>query len=335
MMLRTARRLAGRLKREAPLLAAGITDQAARRLSKRHLNGTRALEPSGLPLLRRRPEKIYGQLGTLEVRLARSRQEILRAQRLRYEVFYEEMSAVPGIVASMRRLDQDAYDAVCDHLLVVDRAAPAKSAKGWVSARHPSVVGTYRVLRQENAPRGLGFYTQNEYDIAPLIAARSPGYRFMELGRSCVLKPYRNKRSVELLWHGLWTYVREHKVDVMIGCASFEGIDPKAHAMALSFLHHHALAPPEWHCKAHGHLHQSMNLMPKDEIDIKAALKAMPPLIKGYLRLGAFIGEGAVIDRQFGTTDVLIILPVEKIDPRYFEHFGAPNEVKSRIAQDA
>jgi putative hemolysin len=154
----------------------------------------------------------------------------------------------------------------------------------------------------------------------------------MELGRSCVMKPYRSKRSVELLWHGLWTYVREHKVDVMIGCASFEGTDPAAHAMALSYLHHYAMAPADWRCAAHAPLHQKMDLVAKDKIDLKQALKAMPPLIKGYLRLGAFVGDGAVIDRQFGTTDVLVILPVEKIDPRYFEHFGAPSEVRSRIA---
>jgi putative hemolysin len=154
----------------------------------------------------------------------------------------------------------------------------------------------------------------------------------MELGRSCVLKAYRNKRTVELLWHGLWTYVREHKVDVMIGCASFEGTDPAQHAVALSYLHHNALAPPEWRCRAHSHLYVPMDWLPKEQIDAKAALKALPPLIKGYLRLGAFVGEGAVIDRQFGTTDVIIILPVEKIDPRYFEHFGTPDEVTSRIA---
>jgi putative hemolysin len=193
------------------------------------------------------------------------------------------------------------------------------------------VVGTYRVLRQDVAERSLGFYTQGEYNIAPLIASK-PDLRFMELGRSCVLRSYRTKRSVELLWHGLWTYVREHKVDVMIGCASFEGTDPQAHAMALSFLHHHAMAPAEWRVPAHEHIHVPMDYLPKERIDMKAALKAMPPLIKGYLRLGAFVGDGAVIDRQFGTTDVLIVLPVSKIDPRYLDYFGAPSEVQSRIA---
>ena len=291
-----------------------------------------------LPLLVRKPApKIYGRIGNLEVRLAQGRKDILSAQRLRFEVFYEEMSAKPSVIAGMRRLDQDPYDAICDHLLVIDRSSEAAGihAKPWTANRKPSVVGTYRVLRQEVAQRSLGFYTESEYDIAPLIAAKSPRYRFMELGRSCVLAPYRTKRSVELLWHGLWTYIREHKVDVMIGCASFAGTDPNTHAMALSFLHHHALAPPEWRCRAHDHLYVPMNRMPAGMVDVKAALKELPPLIKGYLRLGAFVGDGAVIDRQFGTTDVLVVLPVEKIDPRYFGHFGAPDEVKSRVAAEA
>jgi L-ornithine Nalpha-acyltransferase len=279
-----------------------------------------------------RPPRVYGRLGSLEVTLARTTADVRMAQRLRYDVFYREMSAVPNVTAQFRQRDEDPHDAVCDHLLVFDRDAEKPAGAGWSSGRKHRVVGTYRVLRQEMAERGNGFYTQGEFDIAPLLAARAGTHRFMELGRSCVLKPYRTKRTVELLWHGLWTYVREHGVDVMIGCASFEGTDPDRHAMALSFLHHHALAPPEWRVGAHSHLHVAMERLPKAEVDVKAALKALPPLIKGYLRLGAFVGDGAVIDRQFGTTDVLICLPVEKIDPRYFEHFGKPDELESRIS---
>jgi putative hemolysin len=294
----------------------------------------RALRDAGgsaFPLLK--ADKVYGKIGSLEVRLARRWRDVRLAQRLRYKVFYEEMSAVPSLRAELRRRDEDPYDAVCDHLLVVDgNVAPA--FEPWGGLRRSKVVGTYRVLRQDVAARSLGFYTQSEYDIEPLIKAR-PHHRFMELGRSCVLAPYRNKRTVELLWHGLWTYVREHKVDVMIGCASLPGTDPDQHAMALSFLHYNALAPEEWRCRAHDHLHVDMARLPREQVDAKAALKSLPPLVKGYLRLGAYVGDGAVIDRQFGTTDVLIILPVEKIDPRYFGHFGMPDELKSRIAVDA
>jgi putative hemolysin len=280
-----------------------------------------------------KPVKIYGGIGNLEVRLARTQGDLRRAQRLRYHVFYEEMSATPDLKAKLSRRDEDRYDAICDHLLVVDKGPPSQNRKPW--HRGPRIVGTYRVLRQEAAERNGGFYTQGEYDIAPLIAAKRDKYSFMELGRSCVLKAYRNRRTVELLWHGIWTYVREHGVDVMLGCASFPGVDPGEHATALSFLHHNCRAPESWRVRAHDHLYVDMNMMQAAQVNAKEALKNMPPLIKGYLRLGAYIGDGAVIDRQFGTTDVLIVLPVEAIDPRYFSHFGAPSEAISAISQDA
>lgn len=277
-----------------------------------------------------RMHKIYGRIGNLEVRLARSRGDLRRAQKLRYEVFYEEMDAVPNAAAMLTRRDEDPFDDICDHLLVVDHGdLVTTAAQPW--RKRPRVVGTYRVLRQDIAEAHGGFYSQSEYDIAPLIASKRRDYHFMELGRSCVLKPYRNRRTVELLWHGIWTYVREHGVDVMIGCASFPGVDPKQHATALSFLYHNALAPKEWRVKAHDRLHVNMNMMPAKDVDAKAAMKAIPPLIKGYLRLGAYIGDGAVVDRQFGTTDVLIILPVEAIDSRYFGHFGAPEDTISAL----
>ncbi|MEJ2117345.1 MAG: GNAT family N-acyltransferase, partial [Alphaproteobacteria bacterium] len=223
--------------------------------------------------------KVYGTLGNLEVRLARTRGDLRRAQKLRYEVFYEEMDAIPNTKAMISRRDRDPYDAVCDHLLVVDRGKMIPGSRIW--RKRPRVVGTYRVLRQEVAERHGGFYTQGEYDIAPLLDARNKNYKFMELGRSCVLKPYRNRRTVELLWHGIWTYVREHGVDVMIGCASFPGVDPSAHALPLSFLHHHARAPEEWLVRAHDKYYVDMNMMPAESINMKEALKAMPPLIKG------------------------------------------------------
>ena len=152
--------------------------------------------------------------------------------------------------------------------------------------------------------------------------ARHHGLRFLELGRSCVLAPYRNKRTVELLWHGIWTYVLQHNLDVMIGCASLEGTDPDKLALQLSFLHHYARAPEAWRARALPHRYVEMNRLRRSAIDPKAALRALPPLIKGYLRLGATFGDGAVIDRQFGTTDVLVILPVATINARYVAHFG-------------
>ncbi len=260
-------------------------------------------------------DPVLGRIGSLEVRLATTTQEIRRAQKLRFKVFYEEMSAVPTGAALLSRRDADDYDYLCDHLLVLDHDAKTLRKK------KPKVVGTYRLLRQDLAEKHEGFYTRGEYDIAPLLKAHA-GSRFLELGRSCVLEPYRNKRTVELLWHGIWTYVLHYKIDVMLGCASLEGTNPQDLALPLSFLHHYAAAPEPWQASALPERFSRMDLLPKDAVDPKAALHALPPLIKGYLRLGATFGTGAVIDRQFGTTDVLVILPVSAINPRYIDHFG-------------
>ena len=258
--------------------------------------------------------RTLGRLGALEVRLARNAAEIRRAQKLRYRVFYREMSAVPDATSFLSRRDVDPFDAVCDHLLVVDHGAPRLR-------KTPPVVGTYRLLRQEVADRQSGFYSAGEFDVDALVSRHS-GLRFLELGRSCVLAPYRNKRTLELLWHGIWTYVLAHRIDVMIGCASLEGTDPDRLALPLSFLHHYARAPEAWRAAALPGRYVDLNRMPKSAVNPKAALQSLPPLIKGYLRIGAFVGDGAVVDRQFGTTDVLIVLPVAGINSRYVEHFG-------------
>jgi putative hemolysin len=260
-------------------------------------------------------DPVLGRLGSLEVRLARSGSEIRQAQRLRYKVFYQEGSATPSRRARLLRRDIDAFDASCDHLLVLDHAAPGLRRRG------PAIVGTYRLLRQDAAEEALGFYTAREYDIAPLVSAHA-GMRFLELGRSCVLAPYRTKRTVELLWHGIWTYVLHHRIDVMIGCASLEGTDLQRLALPLSFLHHFARAPEPWRARALPGKYAAMNLLERDAVDPKAALHALPPLIKGYLRLGATFGDGAVVDEGFGTTDVFVVLPVPAINPRYIHHFG-------------
>ena len=208
--------------------------------------GGRSLIPPGATPIRFKVPKAtpelgpsLGRIGNLEVCLATRKSEIRRAQRLRYQVFYEEMSAIPTGMAMLSRRDVDAYDAVCDHLLVIDHAAT--DAKPFRKAR-PKVVGTYRLLRGEAAERNFGFYSASEFDIAPLLAAH-PGKRLLELGRSCVLKPYRTKRTVELLWAGIYAYVLHHRIDALIGCASLDGTDPARLALPLSFLHHHAPRP--------------------------------------------------------------------------------------------
>jgi L-ornithine Nalpha-acyltransferase len=261
---------------------------------------------------------VLGRLGSLEVRLATTRKDIRRAQKLRYQVFYDEMGATPTAAQQLLRRDKDAFDRVCDHLLVYDMAhqsAPLKRPK-------PRVVGTYRLLRQDVAEANFGFYSASEFEIAPLIG-RHPHLKFLELGRSCVLKPYRTKKTVELLWQGIWAYVLHHKLDVMFGCASLEGTNPLTIREELAFLQKQAGATGEWHAAARPERAVPMDLIPEAKLDPRRALAALPPLVKGYLRLGCMIGDGAVIDRQFGTTDVLIILPVGRIDRRYITYYGA------------
>jgi putative hemolysin len=262
-----------------------------------------------------RPAQSLGRMGSLEVRLAQTAAEVRQAQKLRYRVFYQEGSAIPNPGRLFARRDVDAYDAICDHLLVLDHAAHDAH-----SANRPAVVGTYRLLRQTLAEDHGGFYTASEFDIGDLIARQSQ-LQFLELGRSCVLAPYRNKRLVELLWRGISGYITQYRTDVMIGCASLDGTEPRQLAMLLSFLHHYARAPEQWRARALPKRYVEMNRMSKEAIDPKAALRALPPLLKGYLRLGAFVGDGAVVDHEFGTTDVLIVLPMSAVKSRYLEHF--------------
>ena len=263
----------------------------------------------------------FGQRGHLRARLAQSAEDLQASQRLRYKVFYQEMNAQSDRLIDATGLDQDRFDPICDHLLVIN-TTPAGNSDA-VMMHDGELVGTYRLLRQEVAEQHHGFYTQGEFDIAPLLQRKSE-LRFLELGRSCVLAEHRSKPVVELLWQGIWNFVRMHQVDVMFGCASLEGTEIQHHSAALSFLAHHAQAPAEWSVRAVAGRYVDMKQIALPALDAKRALASLPPLIKGYLRLGCFIGDGAVTDTQFNTTDVLIILPVSVINPRYFERFGQP-----------
>mgnify|MGYP002402590252 FL=1 len=256
---------------------------------------------------------ILGRIGPLEVRLARDTEEVAAAQAIRFRVFYQEMGARSSSQSAEER-DADRFDAVCDHLLVIDTTLPGTECD--------RIVGTYRLLPQEQALAAGGFYSEAEFELEKLIA-RHPDRRFLELGRSCVLPAYRSKRTIELLWQGIWAYCRRNRIDVMTGCASFHGTVPAAHAEALSFLAHYCQADGAWSIQARSKRYVSMDLMPLEAIDAKAALSGMPPLIKGYLRLGAKFGEGCVIDWDFCTTDVFVVLPVEAISERYIAYYGA------------
>lgn len=259
----------------------------------------------------------------IEVRVAQTQAEIEAAQRVRYSVFYEELHAVPTPAMQANRRDWDKYDPFCDHLLAVDRSAVDENGQ-------PVVIGCYRVMGSEGAMRAGGFYTSGEFDISELLKSVKQGARLLELGRSCVLREYRSKPMVmQLLWRAIIAYVVRHRIDVMFGCASFEGTDPREFATQLSYLHHFHPIRGGLTARALPQLYIDMNMVPKEDIDPRAALHELPALIKGYVRAGAQIGDGAVIDHQFSTTDVLIYYPMDQMAPRYRARFGLPELPKA------
>jgi putative hemolysin len=252
--------------------------------------------------------------------LSRDPFDIRAAQELRFRVFYEELRARPDAANLANRCDADEFDAVCDHLLVIDDAGERSS-----TLSSGKVVGTYRLLAQRGASANGGFYSEREFDVSSLLARR-PAVHFMELGRSCVLSTHRSQPVLELLWFGIWNFVRRNRIDAMFGCASLPGTDADALQMQLSYLIHDFSAPPEWRVCAVAGRAVAMNRLPEGSYDRRAASRSLPPLLRGYTRLGCFVGDGAVIDRQFNTTDVFVLMPVSRIASRYSARFASPGE---------
>ena len=265
-----------------------------------HAIGVRA--PPNLPF----PEVRAGNLG---VRLAFTPAEIDAVEALRYRVFYGEMGAEPDAATARTGRDRDRFDAIADHLLVVDHAI-GSGAEG--------VVGTYRLIQHDAAKRLGGFYSASEYDISPILSF--PGH-IMELGRSCVDAAYRNRAAMQLLWRGIAAYVFHYQIDLMFGCASLPGTDPDAVAMELTYLYLNHLAPPALRPRALPHRFVEMRRLRPEMLDPKRALALLPPLVKGYLRLGGFVGDGAVIDRQFNTTDVAVVVKTDLVTDKYYRHY--------------
>lgn len=239
------------------------------------------------------------------LRLASSDSDIRAAQRLRYEVFVEELKGDGPLIDHRNRLEKDEFDTFFDHLLLIDTKPE--------SEKNGDVVGVYRIMRDDQAADAGRFYSEDEYDLAPL---KNSGRRLLELGRSCVHRDYRGGTSMFHLWNGLGHYVLEHDIEILFGVASFHGIDIDAFKEPLSYLWHHHLAPSEIRAKVKAPHFQSMKLMEKDEIDAKSARKAMPPLIKAYLRLGGVVGDGAFVDHSFNTTDVLLMMDTERVSAK-------------------
>ena len=258
------------------------------------------------------PAAISGKIGSLSTRLAVSPAEVEESQHIRYQVFCEEMSAAKNQARLLTQRDSDDHDALCDHLLMIESNAPGGK----------KIVGTQRFFVKSSKDRTGTFYSQPEFDLEGL-AKRFPDKKFMELGRSCILSDYRNKRTMELMWHGTWAYALHHKVDVMVGCASFEAKGFDKIAPSLAFLAKNALCDDEWDTPATSKDAVSITGFELPQENTKRALAGLPPLIKGYLRLGAKFSRQAVPDPDFGTIDILVVLPVATINPRYVNYYGA------------
>ncbi|MEM9010744.1 MAG: GNAT family N-acyltransferase [Pseudomonadota bacterium] len=249
--------------------------------------------------------------GRFTVRLAETDAEIRAAQRLRYRVFVEEMGATPSAEDRALGLERDIFDPYFDHLLLIDRAAPS-------DALDERVIGVYRLMRGSVARTGRGFYGATEYDLSAL---EDQGRETLELGRSCIAPAFRGGIAMHLLWMGLARYVLERDIQILFGVASFHGTDLEALAGPLSLLHHEHMAPPDLRVRALPQHYVSMDRMPLDQIDRRAAMRATPSLIKGYIRLGGFVGDGAYVDRSFNTTDVCLIMDTTRMQQRYRDYY--------------
>lgn len=237
---------------------------------------------------------------TFAVRLAKTDADRQAAQRLRYQVFVQELGGSGDMVDHAAGLELDRFDAFCDHLLLTDISLD-------------EVVGVYRVMRSDQAEAAGQFYSADEYDLSVLLNSER---NLLELGRSCLHPDYRGGMAMLYLWRGLAAYIQDHQIDVLFGVASFHGTDVSQISAALSLLHHRHLAPLDLRVRACAEAFQPMDLIASDDLDAREAMLAVPALIKAYLRLGGFVGEGAFVDHAFNTTDVCLILDTTRMNKR-------------------
>lgn len=242
------------------------------------------------------------------VKLVETEAELRAAQRLRYDVFVRELGGGGPLVDHNLQLERDAFDPHFDHMILTQRGSD-------------EVIGVYRLLRSSQAAAAGGFYSEGEYDLTLL---KSSGRHLLELGRSCLHPDFRGGTAMHALWGGLARYVAAHRIDILFGVASFHGTDIAALAAPLSLLHHRHLAPPDLRVTPHVNACQEMNLIVEHALDRAAAMVQVPSLIKGYLRLGGSVGQGAFIDKTFNTTDVCLILDTAKMNEKQAALFG-PN----------
>ncbi|MFN5352303.1 MAG: GNAT family N-acetyltransferase [Alphaproteobacteria bacterium] len=269
------------------------------------------------------PDLSKYKVGNLSLRFTNDPEDIEKTQKLRYRSFFLEQKEVGNTVNNLpEEIDADKFDYYCDHLIVIDESAVSSE----------KVVGTYRFLRKSYLTHGSQFYTQTEFDISSLLNNSSNA---LEVGRSCVHPAYRNGLVIQLLWRGIAEYISAFGIDYIFGCASLPGNDPKKHLLSLSYLFNYHLAPQEICPKPLEKIKADIDILPKELIDKdkKRAFVTLPPLIKGYLRIGGMVGNGAIIDNVCNTTDVCMIVDTRNLAQKYSNKFTAEKQVSENKAE--
>ncbi|NNE86789.1 MAG: GNAT family N-acetyltransferase [Silicimonas sp.] len=247
----------------------------------------------------------------LTLSLATSDEDLRASERLRYQVFVEELGGDGAQVDHENRFERDRFDPYFEHLVLIDESRDR--------ANLDHVVGVYRLLSSDRAADCGQFYSEDEFDLSVLKTSER---KLLELGRSCVHRDFRRGLALPMLWDGLADYVRHHDIEVLFGVASLHGTDVNALKGPLSHLHHAHLAPPELRPKALSDVYQPMDLMPPDQIDRVAAMRQVPALIKSYLRVGGFVGDGAFVDHAFNTTDVCLVVDTARMSASARARYG-------------
>lgn len=252
-----------------------------------------------------------------KVCLAKDENDLRAAQRLRYQVFVTELGADGPMVDHENQREVDEFDPVCDHLLLVDPNSDPDEQN--------HVAAVYRLLEGDKAREFGRFYCDSEYDLDPL---RKSGRRLLELGRSCVRTDLRGGAAMPVMWGALADYVLQRNIEVMFGVASFHGTDPEPLKASLSWLHHNHLAAEDMRPRARECGFQRMDLLPADELQRSAAMAQMPNLIRAYLRLGGFVGDGAFLDHEFNTTDVMLLMDTALMSAKHLQFYSRRHEAK-------
>ena len=250
-------------------------------------------------------------LGDFVIKLANKKSELKKAQALRYSVFYKEKKAKPTFSKKMMRLDYDKTDKFADHLIVID-----KKRKGIKN----KIVGTYRLIRGDVALSFGGFYTSSEFDLTNILNSYQHK-QILELGRSCVHKDYRNGTTMNFLWKAIAEYIKLYDIKVLLGCASFPGTDIQEFSTELSYLRSNFSLPEKISVKSLDNINYPLyNKNNINESDLRIFAK-LPPLIKGYLRVGGRVSDSFFVDYDFNTIDLCVVVQTNKIDGKYKKKF--------------